>query len=152
MAEKTDGLSAAERAAVKERAAELRAQAKRAKAADKAAADLADVLEKIAALPDGDRAIAEMIHRVVLEAAPHLYPRTYYGMPAYALDGKVLCFLQPGSKFDTRYSTFGFEQPSRLDDGDMWATHFAVLTADDGTEARIRDLVVRATDGTAPTE
>jgi len=106
-----DGFTADERAAMKERAAELRAEAKRAKGAAKAEAELGDLLAAIAKLPDeGDRALATTLHEVIMAAAPQLAPRTWYGMPAYALDGKVLCFVQPASKFETRYTTLGFNR------------------------------------------
>lgn len=137
-------LSADERAAVKQRAAELKAEQKRATAAEKAAGALQDVLAAIAEIPEPERSIAQGIHDIVTATAPHLAPRTYYGMPAYAKDGKVLCFYQPGAKFKTRYGTLGFEHPANLDDGDMWATHFAVIELTPEVRERITTLVQRA--------
>lgn len=140
-----DGFTADERAAMKERAAELRAEAKRAKGAAKAEAELNDLLEAIGKLPDaGDRALATRLHELIMAAAPQLAPRTWYGMPAYALDGKVLCFVQPASKFDTRYTTLGFNDTARLDDGAMWPASFAVMSIGQGEEQRITELVRRA--------
>jgi uncharacterized protein YdhG (YjbR/CyaY superfamily) len=128
-----------ERAAMKEHAAEL----KRAggKGAAKAAEEAQACLDKIADLPDADRALAERVHAVVTETAPELTVKTYYGMPAYAKDGKVLCFFKPASKFKMRYCTLGFQDLAALDDGNVWPTEFAVtaLTKDD--EKRIADLV-----------
>lgn len=132
-----DGFSAEEKAAMKERAKELKAA--KAKEDSEAA-----VLEKIAELPEAERDIAERIHALVKDAAPELTPKTYYGMPAYAKDGKVLCFLQPASKFGTRYSTFGFEAPANLDDGSMWPTHYALTKLTAADEKRLRALVEQA--------
>ncbi|HWK93347.1 MAG TPA: DUF1801 domain-containing protein [Luteimicrobium sp.] len=131
------GFTAAERDAMKARAAELKASTDRAEGE-------AAVREKIAAMPEADRVIAERIHEIVAEVAPTLVPRTYYGMPAYAKDGKVLCFFKPASKFKTRYANFGFNDVAQLDEGTMWPSEFALtaLTADD--EKRIADLVRRA--------
>lgn len=140
----TGTLSADERAAMKERAAELRAQAKRAKSADKAAADRKDCEDAIAKMEDGDRKIAERVHAIVGEVAPDLAPRTYYGMPAWAKDGKVLCFFQASAKFTVRYCTLGFEQPANLDDGDMWPTAWAITKLSKADERRIADLVRQA--------
>ncbi|WP_062527083.1 iron chaperone [Demequina rhizosphaerae] len=133
-----------ERAAMKETAAERRAAAKRAKSADKAAADLEDVLAKIAEMPDADRALAERVHAIVTRAAPALAPRTWYGMPAYAKDGKVLCFFKPAEKFKSRYATLGFEDVAALDDGAMWATSYALVSLDEHEESAIAELVARA--------
>lgn len=135
------GLSEQERAAVRERAAEVKQEATRARGKDKRAAGLADVLTVIAGMPDDDRELAQRVHDVIQRTAPQLDPRTWYGMPAYALDGKVLCFLQVGSKFETRYATFGFNDTARLDDGPMWPTGFAIARMTRATEARIRDLL-----------
>ena len=145
MAEKTsttEGLSTEEREAVKNRAKELRAEAKAGK--DRAAGE--KILEEaIAALEGDDRTVAEGFRRVVGEVAPHLVPKTYYGMPAFAnAEGKVVVFLQPASKFKARYSTLGFEGPAKLDDGDMWPTAFAVLAWSPAVERRVRDLVAAA--------
>jgi uncharacterized protein YdhG (YjbR/CyaY superfamily) len=133
MAEAKPAFTAEERAAMKERAAER-----------KAAQTEAEVLAKIAELPQPDRALAERIHALVKAAAPELAPRTWYGMPAYSKDGKVLCFFQSAQKFKTRYATLGFSDTASLDEGTMWPTAFALteLTADD--EARIAALVKRA--------
>ena len=140
-----DGLSKQERAAVKQRAAELRAEARRQKAADKVAAAAQDALDAIAAMPDDERAIAERIHALVAEHAPRLAPKTWYGFPAYAReDGTVVAFFQPGAKFGTRYSTLGFQDGARLDDGSLWPTSFAVTTVDAAAEATIADLLRRA--------
>ncbi len=140
-----DGFTAEERAAMKERAEELRAQKGRVKGAAKAAAELQDVLDAIAKLPDdADRALAERLHVVITEAGPQLAPRTWYGMPAYALDGKVLCFVQPASKFDTRYTTLGFNDTAQLDDGAMWPASFAVTSLGPAEQKTITELVQRA--------
>jgi uncharacterized protein YdhG (YjbR/CyaY superfamily) len=138
------GLSKEERAAVKDRAAEVSKQAKQGRGKDKRAAGLADVTAAIAAMPDDDAAIAQRVHDLVLKVAPQLEPRTWYGMPAYAIDGKVLCFLQVGSKFGTRYATLGFNDTAQLDDGAMWPTSFAITRMTRTTEARIRELVTTA--------
>ena len=141
----TDGFSKDERDAMKQRAAELRAQAKREKAADKASADRQDALDAIAAMNDADRVIAERLHALVAENAPTLLPKTWYGFPAYAGDdGKAIVFFQPGSKFGTRYSTLGFQDRANLDDGGMWPTSYAVTRVDADVEARIADLLRRA--------
>lgn len=145
---KHEGFSAEERAAMKEHAAELKKEARRnarsQKAAEKAAEAEQDVLAKIAEMPDEDRALAERVHRIVKEAAPSLAPRTWYGMPAYAKDGKVLCFFQAADKFKARYATLGFNDVASLDDGDMWPTAFALVDLTPEIEARITELVTRA--------
>jgi uncharacterized protein YdhG (YjbR/CyaY superfamily) len=133
-----EGWTAEERAAMKERARELKA------AAAKADGERA-VLAKIAEMPQPDRAMAERLHALIKASAPALSPKTWYGMPAYAnQDGKVVCFFTPASKFNSRYATFGFNDDANLDDGAMWPTAFALteLTADD--EARISALVKKA--------
>lgn len=140
----TDGFTADERAAMKERAAELRAQAKREKGEAKAAAELQDVLDAIAKLDDADRAIATKVHELVTAAAPQLAPRTWYGMPAYALDGKVVCFFKAAGKFDGRYGELGFNDPAQLDEGSMWPTVYAVTAIGPAEEQRITELVRRA--------
>ena len=134
MAEKK-GFTAEERAAMKERAGEL----KRGKANGEQ-----DVLEKIAELPEPDRAMAERIHAIVKAAAPALTPRTWYGMPAYALDGKVVCFFQSAQKFKTRYATLGFNEAAKLDDGAMWPVAFALTEWNADVEARLTALVKSA--------
>ena len=145
MAEKattSEGLSTEEREAVKNRAKELRAEAKAGK--NRAAGEKV-LLEAIAALEGDDKALAEGFRRVVGEVAPQLFPKTYYGMPAFAnAEGKIVVFLQPASKFKTRYSTLGFEGPAKLDDGDMWPTSFAVLAWSPAVEKRLRELVATA--------
>ncbi|HEX7835254.1 MAG TPA: hypothetical protein VF479_07280 [Pseudolysinimonas sp.] len=131
-------LSKEERAAVKERARELKEQTTKAEAAKA-------VDDAIAALPADDRYIAERLHAMVRKAAPHLDPKTYYGMPAYAnADGKVVCFFQPKSKFKVRYGTFGFETAARLDDGEVWPTAYAVNTLSAADEAMLAELVKKA--------
>lgn len=141
MAETTStksGFSAEERAAMKERAKELKASQNR-EAGEK------DLLEKIAELPDDERDIAERLHKLVSEVAPDLAPKTYYGMPAWARDGKVVCFFQPASKFKVRYSTFGFEQAATLDDGTMWPSAYALTSLSAADEKKLRALVKQAT-------
>lgn len=142
MAEKTAGLSKDERDAVKQRAAELRAQAKAGKT--RAAGEQA-VREAIAALPDADRVLAEGIDRIVSEVAPHLFPKTWYGFPSYATEqGKIVVFFKAASKFTTRYATLGFEESAQLDEGDLWVTSFAVIALTPKTEQTISDYVRRA--------
>ena len=142
MAEKAAGLSKEEREAVKQRAAELRAQEKAGKS--RVAGEQA-VREAIAALPDEDRALAEGIDRIVSEVAPQLVPRTWYGFPSYADDdGKIVVFFKAASKYTTRYSTLGFEEAAQLDDGDLWVTSFAVLALTPDTEKTIAEHVRRA--------
>jgi uncharacterized protein YdhG (YjbR/CyaY superfamily) len=132
-----------ERVAMKERAQELKAAGRRGAHADKADEESA-VLAKIAEMPESDRTIGERLHALVKASAPGLSPRLWYGMPAYAKDGKVVCFFQSAQKFKTRYATFGFSDKANLDEGAMWPTAFALpeLTADD--EARIGALVKKA--------
>ncbi|HYQ74539.1 DUF1801 domain-containing protein [Cellulomonas sp.] len=137
--ESTANFTAEERAAMQERAAEVRTARKRGKAADPDA----EVLAKIAELPDEDRAMAERIHAIVREVAPGLTPRTWYGMPAYGASKAVL-FFQPASKFKARYATLGFNDDARLDDGAMWPTAYALTRVGDAEEAAIRELVRRA--------
>lgn len=144
MAGKTssDGLSEIERQAVKDRAKELRAEAKAGK--NRAAGEKV-IREAIDAMDGGDREIGEGFYRVVSEVAPQLMPKTYYGMPAFANgDGKVVVFMQPSVKFKARYSTIGFDDRAALDDGDMWPTSFAVLAWTPAVEARLRELVATA--------
>jgi len=132
-----------ERAAMQESARERKAAARRDPAEERADGER-EVREKIAQMPEPDRTVAERIHALVTNSAPAFVPRTYYGMPAYAKNGKTICFFKPASKFKERYSTFGFEQAARIDDGAMWPVAFAVteLTAD--VEARIVELVKKA--------
>ncbi len=141
MAEKTtsEGLSADERAAVKERAKELRAQEKAGKSRE---AGLKSVLDAIAKLEPEDKPLAEGLHHVVTEVAPDLVPKTYYGMPGYAnAEGKIVVFLQPAKKFKTRYATIGFEDRAHLDDGDFWPIGFAVRAWTPEVEKRVTALV-----------
>lgn len=136
------GFSDAERAAMKERAEELRSSGRGGK---KKADDLQALLAKIAEMPDDERVIAERIHTIVTTAAPDLLPKTWYGMPAYAnQDGKVVCFFQGASKFEARYSTFGFNDAAKLDDGTMWPTSFAVTDLTDADAKLIESLVRHA--------
>ena len=135
---KAGGFSAEERAAMKERARELRAQ-KKGEGAEK------DLLAKIAEMPKGDRAMAKKIHETVRRAAPDLAPRTWYGMPAYAnKDGKVVCYFTPASKFKERYSTFGFNASANLDAGNMWPTSFALNKLTAAEEKKVAALVRKA--------
>src|SRR3954451_9574066 len=137
------GFTDEERAAMKESAQELKAARRRGPGARKADGE-SDVLAKITEMPEPDRAMAERLHALIKASAPALAPRTWYGMPAYARDGTVVCFFQSAQKFKTRYATLGFSDKANLDDGSMWPTAFALteLTADD--EARIAALVKKA--------
>ena len=132
-----DGFTAEERSAMKERAKELKAA--RGRADDEAA-----VLEKIAEMPDDDRAIAERIHAIIKTNAPELAPRLWYGQPAYAKTGKVLCFFQASDKFNTRYSTLGFNDIAALDDGTMWPTAFALTKLTPAAEKQITALIKKS--------
>ncbi|MFF1828510.1 iron chaperone [Paenarthrobacter sp. NPDC058040] len=136
-----DGFTEDERAAMKERAQELK-KSSRSKATK--ADGEADVLEKIAEMPAADQALAERIHAIVKEHAPDLAPKTWYGMPAYAKDGKVVCFFKSADKFKSRYATLGFEETAALDDGTMWATSFALKQLDEASDALIVDLIKKA--------
>ena len=131
------GFTAEERAAMKERARELKA------AAGKADGE-SDVLAKIAEMPEPDRVMAERLHAIVKATAPALSPRTWYGMPAYAKDDKVVCFFRSAQKFKTRYATLGFSDKANLDDGAMWATDFALKKLSAAEEARIVALLKKA--------
>ncbi|WP_084078944.1 iron chaperone [Demequina sp. NBRC 110057] len=135
-----NGWTEAEKAAMKERAEELRSERGGKKKADA----LADLMAKVAEMPDAERLIAERIHSLVMAAAPRLEPRTWYGMPAWAKDGKVLCFFQPATKFDSRYSTFGFQDVAALDDGVMWPASFALTALGPAEAEQITELVTRA--------
>ena len=120
----------------------------RTRAAAKPRADgLTQVLENISSRPEHDRAMATRFHAIVERTAPSLTPRLWYGMPAYAKDGKVLCFFQSAAKFKARYATFGFDEPAALDDGNMWPTSYALTELGDEEEARIEDLIRKATGG-----
>lgn len=135
------GFTAEERAAMKERARELKAEARMNK--DRAAGESA-VLAKIAEMPEPDRAIAQRLHAIVTANAPALAPKTWYGMPAYARDGKVVCFFQSAQKFNARYATFGFTDEAKLDEGAMWPTGFALKELTAADEAKIAALVTKA--------
>jgi uncharacterized protein YdhG (YjbR/CyaY superfamily) len=135
------GFTDEERAAMKERARELKAEARADK--DRAAGE-SDVLAKIAEMPGPDRAIAERLHAIVKASAPALSPKTWYGMPAYARDGKIVCFFQSAHKFNTRYATLGFNDTANLDEGAMWPTSFALKELTAAGEARIGALVKKA--------
>ncbi|GGV37290.1 iron chaperone [Streptomyces spectabilis] len=128
-----------ERAAMKERAKEVKAKRRGTKADGEA-----DVLAKIAEMEEPDRAMAEKIHAIVKAAAPELAPKTWYGMPAYARDGKVVCFFQSAAKFKARYATLGFNDAAHLDEGAMWPTAFALTQLTAADEERIAELVKRA--------
>lgn len=132
-----------EREAMKESVRERKRSARLSPEEERAAGE-AEIQAKIAEMTDAERAIAERIHAMVGRVAPALVPRTYYGMPAYAKDGKVICFFQPASKFKVRYSTFGFQPDARLDDGEVWPVAFAVTELKPSDEARLADLVKKA--------
>jgi hypothetical protein len=139
----SEGFSDVERAAMKDRAHELKAAAGRGPRANKTDGDSA-VLAKIAEMPEPDRAMAERLHAVIKASAPTLSPRLWYGMPAYAKDGKVVCFFQGAHKFKSRYATFGFDDAANLDEGTMWPTSFALTELTAADEARIGALVKKA--------
>lgn len=145
-AEKKDkqGFSDFEKAAMKERAKELKAEARLNKNREEG---VNDVLANIAEMPEADRLIATRIHEIVSENAPILMPRLWYGMPAYARDGKIVCFFQSGKKFEARYATFGFNDSATIDDGDMWPTAFAILKMGEAEEKKITALVKKAVGG-----
>jgi uncharacterized protein YdhG (YjbR/CyaY superfamily) len=138
---KSEGFTDEERAAMKERAQELKAEARATK--DKAEGESA-VLAKIAEMQGPERAMAERLHAIIKASAPALSPKTWYGMPAYAKDGKVVCFFQSAQKFNTRYATLGFSDTANLDEGAMWPTSFALKELTATEEARISALVKRA--------
>jgi uncharacterized protein YdhG (YjbR/CyaY superfamily) len=135
------GFTDAEKAAMKERAKELKAEARLNKS--RAEGEKA-VLEKIAEMSEPDRSMAERIHAIVTASAPALMPRTWYGMPAYAQQGKVVCYFTPAEKFESRYATFGFNDTANLDDGAMWPTSFALTKITRAEEAKIAELVKQA--------
>jgi uncharacterized protein YdhG (YjbR/CyaY superfamily) len=140
-AKKSKGFTDEERAAMKERARELKAEARANK---KKAEGESDLLAKIAEMPEPDRAMAERLHAIVKASAPALSPKTWYGMPAYAKDGKVVCYFQGAQKFNSRYATLGFNDEANLDEGAMWPTSFALKELTATEEARISALVKRA--------
>ncbi|MFI6492401.1 iron chaperone [Streptomyces sp. NPDC050564] len=141
--EKYDGFTDEERGAMKERAQELKAAARRGPRAAKADAE-SEVLAKIAEMPEADRVLAERIHDIVKAGAPDLSPKLWYGMPAYARNGKVVCFFQSAQKFKARYATLGFSDQANLDEGAMWATSFALTELTAADEARIGALIKKA--------
>jgi uncharacterized protein YdhG (YjbR/CyaY superfamily) len=140
---KPKGFTAEERAAMKERAQELNAEARRGPRSDPANGE-SDLLAKIAEMPAPDRAMAERLHTIITTSAPTLSPKTWYGMPAYAIGGKVVCFFQSAQKFKARYATLGFSDQANLDEGDMWPTSFALKKLTAAEEARIGALVKKA--------
>src|SRR5207302_10047278 len=137
------GFTDEERAAMKERAQELKAEARRGPRAKDPDGE-SDVLAKIAEMPEPDRAMAERLHAIIKASAPGLSPKTWYGMPAYARDGKIVCFFQPAQKFKTRYATLGFNDSANLDEGAMWPVAFALTELTAADEARIAALVKKA--------
>jgi hypothetical protein len=140
---KFEGFTDEERGAMKERAQELKAAARRGARADKADGERA-VLAKIAEMPEPDRALGERLHAVIKASAPALSPKLWYGMPAYAKDGKIVCFFQSAQKFNSRYATLGFNDTANLDEGAMWPTAFALTELTAADEARIGALVKKA--------
>ena len=132
-----------EREAMKERARELKAEAGRGRRSSKANGE-ADLRAKIAEMPAADRSMAERLHEIIMANAPTLTPKTWYGMPAYARDGKVICLFQSADKFKARYATFGFNEDAQLDDGDIWPTSFALLELTTAAETTIAALVRKA--------
>jgi uncharacterized protein YdhG (YjbR/CyaY superfamily) len=135
------GFTDAERAAMKERAEELKAEGRGGK---KKAAEAEACLAKIAEMSQPDRGIAERIHAIITTAAPELDAKTWYGMPAYAREGKVVCFFKPAEKFESRYATFGFEDPANIDEGTMWPTSFGLTDLTEADAKRIEALVKKA--------
>jgi uncharacterized protein YdhG (YjbR/CyaY superfamily) len=138
---KYEGFTAEEQAAMKERARELKAEARADR--DRAAGER-DVLAKIAEMPEPDRSMAERLHAIITASAPALWPKSWYGMPAYAKEGKVVCFFHSAAKFNERYSTFGFQDAANLDDGAMWPTSFALTKLTAADEKKITALVKKA--------
>lgn len=140
--QKSAGFTAEEKAAMKERAKELKAEERAKK---NRAAGESDLMEKIAEMPETERSMATRLHALIQASAPDLFPKTWYGMPAYAnQDGKVICFFQAASKFNTRYATLGFQHDAKLDDGAMWPTAYALVELNAAAEAKIAALVQKA--------
>lgn len=135
------GFTAEERAAMKDRAKELKAEARAEK--DRAAGKSA-LLEKIAEMPEPERGMAQRLHEIITGSAPELMPKTWYGMPAYARDGKIVCFFQSAQKFGSRYATLGFNDPANLDEGSFWPTAFALTALTPAVEEKIAALVKKA--------
>ena len=133
--------SAEEKAAMRERARELKAEAR---SRDERAEGERDLLAKIAEMNDSDRTMAERLHAAITKAAPELAPKTWYGMPAWAREGRLVCFFKPAAKFSSRYATFGFEEAARLDEGTMWTTSFALTKLTPADEAKLVALVKKA--------
>ncbi len=138
-----EGFTDLERAAMRERAQELKVEARRGPGAGRAGGE-SDVLAKITEMPEPDRTLAHRLHAVIKANAPMLTPRTWYGMPAYTRDGRVVCFFQSAHKFKTRYATFGFTDQAKLDEGAMWPTAFALTELTPDIEERISALVRKA--------
>jgi uncharacterized protein YdhG (YjbR/CyaY superfamily) len=137
----SEGFTAEEKAAMKARAKELKAEARANRKKEEGERDL---LEKIAEMTEPDRSMAERLHEIITTSAPALWPKTWYGMPAYAKDGKVVCFFQSAQKFNARYATFGFNDAANLDEGAMWPTAFALKELTPTAEERIEALVKKA--------
>jgi uncharacterized protein YdhG (YjbR/CyaY superfamily) len=138
-----EGFTEGEKAAMQDRVQEMKVGARRGPRADKADGE-SELLEKIAGMQKSDRAMAERVHAVIKGSAPALSPKTWYGMPAYAKDGKLVCFFQPAQKFKTRYATFGFSDAAHLDEGGMWPNAYALLEMTPAVEAKIAALVKKA--------
>ena len=147
-AKSTTAFTDEERVAMKERVQEQKAAARRGPRADKADGESA-VLAKIAEMPEPERTMAERLHAIITASAPTLLPKTWYGMPAYAKDGKVVCFFQSAQKFKTRYATFGFSDEANLDEGDLWPVAFALKELTPAVEASISALVQKAVKGSS---
>ncbi|MEV7396937.1 hypothetical protein [Aeromicrobium sp. NPDC092404] len=139
-----EGFTEEERAAMKDRAAELKSAKRGGSASKKAAADDQAVRDAIEALPEADQVIAEKLYAIVRDTAPDLAPKTWYGMPAFARDGKVVVFFKPAAKFKVRYAEVGFNEWAQLDDGDMWPTAFAVVAMNPAIEEKLTALVTKA--------
>ncbi|AKU17591.1 iron chaperone [Luteipulveratus mongoliensis] len=139
-----EGFTEDERAAMKDRATELKKSARSGTSAKKAETEKQALLDTVAAMPDDDRAIAEALHAIVTKNAPDLAPKTWYGMPAWAKDGQVVLFLKPAGKFKMRYAEVGFSETAQLDDGDIWPTVYAVTTINPAIEKQLTALVKRA--------
>src|SRR5690348_2177632 len=138
-----EGFTADERSAMKQRAQELKTAGRRGSRADKADGE-SELLSKIAEMQEPDRVMAERLHALIKASAPALAPKTWYGMPAYAKDGNVVCFFQPAQKFKTRYAMLGFSDKANLDDGPMWPAYYALMELTADAEARIATLVRKA--------
>ena len=138
-----EGFTAEERAAMKEHTREQKTAARRGSRASRADGE-GDVLAKIADMPEPDRSKAERLHALIKDTAPDLAPKTWYGMPAYAKDGDIICFFQPASKFKARYATLGFSDKADLDDGTMWPASYALTELTKADEAKIRELIKKA--------